>query len=293
MKNWTTILGATCMALLAVNANANLLTNGSFENGTFVNDGNGTDTFNAGATTITGWTVTGRQVSWIQSPNPWGLSAEDGTRFLDLTAYSTGAPFGGVTQTVATTAGQQYVLSFDLGSYTAVWGGPPVSILASAGGTSQTFSDSAVTRSSTWVPFSLTFTATSATTAITLTGAAGVEYIGLDNVSVDPGTASVTPEPAPAALLMVGLGVCLLVMGRRKSSPWLKLASIGIALGAAIPTYADAVVQGAVYTNLTTTDTNVYNSSVVIGPPTSDTVSWSYTCATCSGYGLQEAALRE
>jgi hypothetical protein len=286
MNRLTVLLSATCLALLAVSANANSLTNGSFELGTFVNDGNGTDTFNAGATTISGWTVVGRQVSWIETPNPWGLSPEDGSRFLDLTAYTAGAPFGGVTQSIATIIGQQYVLTFDLGSYTSVWGGPPVSILASAGGTSQTFTDSAATNASTWVPFSLNFTATSVSTAITLTGAAGVSYIGLDTVSVDPGVAAVAPEPGPFALLTLGLGVLLLVIGRRRASPWRKLVSIAIAFAASIPTYADAVVQGAVFTNLTTTNTDVYNSDVVIGPPTSQTVNWSYTCTTCTGYGL-------
>jgi hypothetical protein len=107
-----------CILACFVPAQANLISNGSFELGTFVDDGNGTDSFNAGPTTITGWTAVGRQVSWIRSPNPWGLSAQDGTHFLDLTGYATGAPFGGVTQTIATIAGQQYDLSFYLGSYT-------------------------------------------------------------------------------------------------------------------------------------------------------------------------------
>ena len=198
-----------------MSANANLLTNGSFELGTFVNDGNLTDTFNAGATTITGWSAVGRQVSWIDVGNPWSLSAQDGNRFLDLTAYNPGAPFGGVTQSVATTVGQQYSLSFYLGSYTALWGGPPISILAAAAGTSQTFTNAAATSTSTWTPFSLLFTATSATTAVTLTGAAGVNYIGLDNVSVDPaGPGGAVPEPSAFALVALGFGVLPLIARR-------------------------------------------------------------------------------
>lgn len=39
------------------------------------------------------------------------------------------------------------------------------------------------------------FTATSASTPITLTGAAGFEYIGSDNVSVNPSSGPITPEP--------------------------------------------------------------------------------------------------
>jgi len=206
--------GATCTALIATHANANLLTNGSFELGTLVNDGNQTMTFSAGPTNITGWAAVGRQVSWIDTGNPFFLTAQDGNRFLDLTAYITGAPFGGVTQNVATTVGEQYDLSFYLGSYTQRWGGPPVSISASAAATSQSFTVSTTSTASTWTPFSMLFTATSATTAITLTGLAGLEYIGLDNVSVDPAGASV-PEPKSYVLMVAGLGLLGMAAHRR------------------------------------------------------------------------------
>jgi hypothetical protein len=204
-----------CTLACFVPAQAALIANGSFESGTFVNDGNGTDSFSAGATTITGWAAVGRQVSWIQTPNPWGLLAQDGSHFLDLTGYNTGAPFGGVTQTIATTVGQQYDLSFFLGSYTQRWGGPPVSILAAAGSTSQAFTVSATSTASTWTPFSMLFTATSPNTTITLTGAAGVEYIGLDNVSVDP--AGAVPEPESWVLMVLGIGLLGLI-GRRRNT---------------------------------------------------------------------------
>jgi hypothetical protein len=205
---------AAAIALFPVTANADLITNGSFEVGTFVNDGNATMTFNAGSTTMTGWSAVGRQLSWITTPNPWGLSAQDGIFFLDLTAYNTGAPFGGVTQTITTTVGEQYMLSFYLGSYTQRWGGPPVSILASAGGTSQTFTVSTASTASTWTPFSLLFTANSTSTAITLAGAAGVAYIGLDNVSVNPAGTPAVPEPGPFALVTAGVGLLGLI-GRK------------------------------------------------------------------------------
>jgi hypothetical protein len=214
-----THIGATA-ALLAVLSSparaADMVTNGSFELGSFINDGNETMTFNAGATTITGWTAVGRQMSWITTPNPWGLSAQDGTFFLDLTAYNTGAPFGGVTQNISTVPGQQYDLSFYLGSYTQRWGGPPVSILAAAGTTSQTFIVSTSSTSSTWTPFSLLFTASSATTPITLTGAAGVAYIGLDNVSVNPAGTAAVPEPGSYVLMAVGLGLLSVCLRQRR-----------------------------------------------------------------------------
>jgi hypothetical protein len=209
------LAAAVCLACLAAPASANLLTNPGFELGTLVNDGNATMTLNAGSTTITGWTVTGDQLSWIQAGNPFGLTAQDGSRFLDLTAYVTGAPFGGVTQSIATAAGLQYLLTFYIGSYTQRWGGPPVSIQASAAGTTQNFSVTTASTASTWTPFSMTFIATGTTTSVTLTGSAGVEYIGLDNVSVDQVGGAAVPEPATYGLFALGLATLALYRKRR------------------------------------------------------------------------------
>lgn len=203
---------AVSMVLVPTTAEANLLTNGSFELGTFVNDGNATMVLPVGSTTITGWTVVNDQLAWIDTGNPWGLSAQEGNRFLDFTAYPTGAPFGGVAQDIVTAMGQQYKLTFYLGSYTQRWGGPPVSIQASAGGTSQTFTVSTTSSASTWTPFSLLFTTSSTTTTITLTGTAGFQYIGLDNVSVDPTGTIEVPEPSP--LTSIGVSAAALFIGR-------------------------------------------------------------------------------
>ena len=153
-------LVATCILLLAASAEANLITNGSFENENgFVPDAFSTMILNLGSTTMTGWTVSADQLAWIHVGTVWGLSAQDGNYFLDLTAYPAGPPFGAVTQSIATVPGQQYLLSFELGSYTQRWGGPPVSITASAGATSQTFTVSTTSTASTWTPFAMLFTA--------------------------------------------------------------------------------------------------------------------------------------
>jgi len=204
------LMGAACTRTVSVP-----LTNSSVELGNFVNDGKGTMVLRVGATDITGWTVITDELAWVGTPNPWSLSAHDGDRFLDLTAYPAGAPFGGIAQTIATIPQHKYQLSYYLGSHTARWGGPPVAIVATAGSESQVCTVTTPSSGSTWTPCKMSFTATSDSTAISLTGKEGSQYIGLDNVTVE--TVEMVWWPLLLLILLVMAFVIIAIQRRRRT----------------------------------------------------------------------------
>jgi|HubBroStandDraft_1064217.scaffolds.fasta_scaffold235244_2 uncharacterized protein (TIGR03382 family) len=211
-----------CFLVWANYAQASLVTNGSFENtnGTFVGDVNNVDNLASGSSAIPGWTTTnGTFTAWIENGNPYGISAENGSFFLDLTGYTDSVTYGGVMQSFATTPGASYVVTFQLGyggDSTAFEG--PVSVTASAAGFTGTFtSASGAPNPAVWDLETFGFTATSSTTTLNITGksTAGGDYIGLDNVDVEPASVSTVPEPSTFALAFAGVGLLGWMMRRR------------------------------------------------------------------------------
>lgn len=166
----------------------NLLENGSFETGPFVNQGGGFMLLAAGATNIAGWTVISDQLAWGRATNSDFITPAEGIFFLDLQGPSLfGSPYGGVAQSIATTNGQTYLLSFALGTQQAIANDRgPVSAMASAAGNSQTFNFAPTGSGVQWGQFGFYFVATNTSTTISIIGtlATGGAYIGLDNVSV-------------------------------------------------------------------------------------------------------------
>jgi choice-of-anchor C domain-containing protein len=158
------------------------LSNGSFENGTYVDGGFGFQTLAAGSTTITGWTVGGAGVDWISTY--W--TAQDGNMSLDLNALLPGS----ISQTFATSPNNTYVVQFYLAGNPA--GGPATKGLTviATGATSQSFTFDTTGKSLTamgWVLSTYTFVATSSSTTLTFTAdTSNTSPYGpaLDNVTV-------------------------------------------------------------------------------------------------------------
>ena len=225
-SNFYRILTTGCFLIWAGHAQANLLTNGSFENpnNTFVPDVNHTMSLASGSTAIPGWTTTnGTFTAWIQNGNPWNIPASDGSFFLDFTGYGDTGTYGGVTQSFATTIGAQYTLTFDLGygGNSGFFAGP-ASVNVSVGGAATTFtSGSGTPNPAVWSHETYNFTATSTTTLLSIIGhsTAGGEYIGLDNADVELGTVSSIPEPATFGFVGVALlGLTTFKLRQRKKA---------------------------------------------------------------------------
>jgi hypothetical protein len=206
-------------------AGPNLITNGSFEDGAY------TPTYvaypwyvkvNPGSPSVMpSWNVLGLSVGWLDNAYVTIL-ASAGTKFIDLT--DTRAPGNGyatVQQNIATVAGEQYTLKFDLGA-TATGGtgantvvGSASAIVTVAGNSTQFDTTSMPAASFSWETKSLTFTALSTTTSIVFAGAAGFDFIGLDNISV---MATPVPEPSALALFFAGLAAVGSVVARRSKA---------------------------------------------------------------------------
>jgi hypothetical protein len=213
------ILSILILGIFSSPSSANLLTNGSFEDTTnFVNEGNDTYSPVVGSTAITGWTVFNNIVSWIGPTNPFGVTASPGggNYFLDLSGYHNGDPSGGVQQTIATTIGASYLLTFYLGSDPAY--GIPDGLLATAGSASQSFATTGIDPNN-WEFEQLAFTATSSSTTISLLGNLGQNYVGLDDVSVVQTSVGSVPEPSTWAMMILGFAGVGFMAYRRKSKP--------------------------------------------------------------------------
>lgn len=201
---------ALCVS--AATAKANLITNGSFEAplvpvGGFLNYG-------TGSTLITGWTVVGAEASIVSTkyaPN-FKFPAEDGNQWLDLTGDLSNQKGEGVEQTVATTPGTTYDLSYFVGNQVnpgGPWGTTSTVNVYVDGALIQTAVNSMGAGGTTqvWEQFSTSFVASSSSTTLAFLNEDPItdNSNGLDNVVLTPGSASAVPEPMTLTMLATGL----------------------------------------------------------------------------------------
>jgi hypothetical protein len=152
--------------------------------------------YNGATDTIPNWTVSGGGVDWQDTdPSvPSSMAAADGARLVDLNGPWYSAP-GAISQTIATTPGASYTLSFSYSGHPA-WGCyfGPKSLRASAGSASTTVTadpgaEGYLDGTNIWHAASVSFTASSSSTVISF---ASLETDGtcggplVDNVQVLP-----------------------------------------------------------------------------------------------------------
>ncbi|MGZ5552794.1 MAG: VPDSG-CTERM sorting domain-containing protein [Chthoniobacterales bacterium] len=216
------IVGAAVLFSVGSLSAQNLLTNPGFE--TPVLSPGGSAALAAGNTTLTGWTIGGHDVYLLQNtyhenPDNLTFNAHGGNNALDITGNgNTGADT--ISQTISTTVGARYLLSFWLGNAqgttTAHLYDLPSSVSVSLTGQSSiAFTNAAITSGGiNWVLETLAFTATSLSTTLTFTNItpAADNYAGLDDVIL-----TAVPEAGTTASLLA-LSLTGLTFLRRKLS---------------------------------------------------------------------------
>ena len=210
VRKFLVAMAATVMMSSA--ANASLLVNGSFEQGTPQPGSGGFDTLGSGSNAVTGWTVSSGSVDWINGY--W--QAQDGTHSIDLAGNVPGA----IEQTFETVVGGVYSVNYWLSGNPDGGSVGKDGVVAAINGAIVDASSSITGikgPSHENMEYSLknfTFTASGTSTTLRFSSAENAGAFGavLDNVSV-----SAVPEPATWAMMLVGFGVVGASMRRRSS----------------------------------------------------------------------------
>jgi hypothetical protein len=166
LKSFASTAFVTFIGIVGSANAAPLVTNGSFEQGTFIGGSFGfplaQEVLAGDSTTLPGWTATS-ELAWFASGQAGitvtaGMLAVDLTGFCDLGNHcGTVGAYGGVTQTVTTVKGQTYTLNFLAGNYSLNTGTQPTIDVTIAGALHSFLLPSTSSRSGVWDPESVTF----------------------------------------------------------------------------------------------------------------------------------------
>jgi PEP-CTERM motif len=189
MKALLIVAGAT-LPLATPAAAQQLVTNGGFETGDF------TGFTQSGNTELTGV---------LSGEAPSG----DFSAFFGPTGST-----GSISQTLATTTGGTYQISFDLQSS----GGSPTFYEVLFGGVSLFSATNAADFD--FTTFSTSAVASTASTALTFTFRNDPSFFNLDNISVTPirRVTGAVPEPATWAMMLIGFGGMGVSLRRRRAT---------------------------------------------------------------------------
>ena len=185
------------------NVSANLIVNGSFENGSFSNQGSNYMKLLPGDTNLNGWTII-NEVAWGLSPTD-GFTASDGSGLIDLSSFGAQSPNGSVSQSFATIIGEDYQFSFDVRGLLSIVEINGAALALSSGASS----------GGNWTNYNSTFTATSILSNLTITNNnSNNTVVMIDDIVVNGPSA--VPEPSILVLFGAGLFVLGVTNIRRK-----------------------------------------------------------------------------
>lgn len=210
------IISGAAIAMLAIagqSAAANLIVNGGFEQ---TNNG-----FSETQTPL-GWTNVGH-TDGVIAYSVFNTPAYEGSYFYDEGGYgdASNAPGDGIEQTIATNPGQTYTLRYGLTGENV--SGVELSDVLINGALAQqetlTVNSSYGELAAPFSTYTLTFTATGASTTIAFVTDANSPSFGnndpmIDGISVDVGG---VPEPASWALMLTGFGLAGAMVRSRKA----------------------------------------------------------------------------